>query len=110
MSALRTSPRSTPPPSGLIPLGGWRERAACLTHPRLKPSAWDDELVGVRETAAKRAERHGAAKAACLGCPVIGPCLTDLDLDYDRGIRGGHDVRDIAEARDAARDAARGCS
>lgn len=103
MSALSTSPRSTPPPAGFIPHGGWRERAACINHPRLKPSAWDDELVGVRETAEKKAKRHAAAKAACLACPVIGPCLTDVDLDYDRGIRGGHDLRDIAEARHQAR-------
>lgn len=102
MSALATSPRSTPPPR-TVTTGSWRERAACLNHPRLTPSAWDDELVGVREGPEKRARRVDAAKAVCLGCPVIGPCLTDVDLDYDRGIRGGHELRDIAEARRAAR-------
>lgn len=78
----------------------WREHAACLNHPRLKPSAWDDDIVGHREPPGSRARRVTAAKAVCLGCPVIGPCLADVDLDYDRG---GHDLRDIADARRRAR-------
>lgn len=104
MSAPWASPRSTPPPNGFIPVDGWRERAACRNHPRLKPSAWDEEIVGVRENATTRAKRVVAAKAVCLGCPVIGPCLTDVDLNYDRGIRGGHELRDIAAARHEARN------
>lgn len=100
------SPRSTPPPPELT-AGNWRNRAACHNHPRLKPTAWDDDLVGVRETAKNREKRIKAAKTVCrTECPVRQQCLDDVDLDYDEGVRGGEDLRDVRSAARRAKWAA----
>lgn len=104
MTAPGTSPRSTPPPWA-VTAGSWRARAACRDHPRLKPAAWDDSPgPGYRETTETRAKRISAAKAVCRAeCPVRVPCLADVDLSYDEGVRGGEDLRDVrAAARRAA--------
>lgn len=101
-----TSPRSTPPPLA-VTTGTWRDQAACHNHPRLKPQAWDDSLgPGLFETKEKRAERTAAACRVCrTECPVRAECLDDVDLDYDEGIRGGEDIRDLKERRRRARAA-----
>lgn len=105
MTAPGTSPRSTPPPPE-VTRGSWREHAACRNHPRLPPSAWDDAPgPGRRETAEQRAVRTSQARAVCrTECPVRQRCLDDVDLNYDEGIRGGEDLRDVrAAARRASR-------
>lgn len=90
-------PRSTPPAFRLIHSDGWRDRAACANHPTLLPRTWDDEDELDRRSA--RPKRIAAAIAACRTCPVAVPCLADVDLDYDRGVRGGIDLRQLLEAR-----------
>lgn len=96
---LRTTVSSTPPPLELT-VGSWRLRAACLGHPTLPPVTWDDDLgLGRRETAEARDERIAKAKAVCFTeCPVRRPCGDDVNLDYDTGVRGGEDLRDVREA------------
>ncbi|TFV90418.1 WhiB family transcriptional regulator [Blastococcus sp. CT_GayMR16] len=101
--ATASSPRSTPPPPELT-TGAWRDRAACHDHPRLKPAAWDDGIVGIHETVQRRAKRIGRAKAVCrTECPVRWEVLAAVNLDYDEGIRGGEDLRDLKAARRRAR-------
>lgn len=95
-----TSPRSTPPPPQLMQSQDWRDEAACFQHPRLLPSTWDDENSDDRP--GKRWKRIAAAIAVCQTCPVREPCLDNVDLDYDRGVRGGVDLRVLLEARQRA--------
>ena len=104
-----TSPRSTPPPADLIPPGeSWRDQAACFGHPRLLPSTWDDENEHDRGRGTRQ-KRIAAAIAVCNTCPVRLQCLDDVDLDYDRGVRGGIDLRELLYARmTAARVGRRG--
>lgn len=101
-----SSPRSTPPPITLT-TGEWRAHAACHDHPRLKAAAWDDGILGVREPGEQRAKRIAAAKAVCWNeCPVRQQCADAVDLDYDEGVRGGEDLRDVRADRRRARWAA----
>lgn len=95
-----TSPKSTPPPLTLVPLGGWRDDAACADHPTLLPHTWDDDSE-LDRGAGHRQQRIAAAIAVCSTCPVAQPCLADVDLAYDRGVRGGVDLRRVLEARNA---------
>jgi hypothetical protein len=39
------------------------------------PSPWDEELDGVRESAAQRARRHREAQTICRRCPIMADCL-----------------------------------
>jgi hypothetical protein len=91
------SPRSTPLPFRLVQSDSWPDRAACADHPTLLPHTWDDESD--RDTARSRPAQIAAAIAACRTCPVAMPCLADVDLDYDRGVRGGVDLRELLAAR-----------
>lgn len=93
-------PRSTPPPLGLVAPGGWRDEAACADHPTLLPRTWDDDSELDRR-AGQREKRIAAAVAVCRTCPVQDPCLAAVDLNYDRGVRGGVDIRRLLEARNA---------
>lgn len=97
--------RGTPPPSfegGQV--DSWRDRAACHNHARLLPSTWDDSVMtdddARRDAPAARAKRIAAAKAVCrTECPVREACMEDVDLDYDEGVRGGEDLRDVRAGR-----------
>lgn len=78
----------------LVPAGAsWRDSAACRNHPTLKPGAWDDYAPGDHK---RRAGRIAAAIAVCKNeCPVTDACLRDADLEWDEGIRGGVDLREL---------------
>lgn len=95
-------PSMTSPPPELT-RGEWRNRAACLNHPRLKPEAWDDHCdedgYGDRS---RRPKRIAAAIAVCNACPVRAECLDDVDLRWDRGVRGGVDLRALLVPRTEA--------
>lgn len=69
-----------------IPLGDWRESAACAQHP--EPWLWDALRDG--EKWHEQAYRHRTAKAICQGCPVLLQCLKAVDREVDEGIRAGH--------------------
>lgn len=73
----------------------WRLLAACAHHPTLTESTWDDHLTEEREHPARRAERVATAIAVCNTCPVRLPCLRDVNLEWDSGIRGGIDLRTL---------------
>lgn len=74
----------------------WRLLAACRDHPRLKPEAWDDSIAAEQENPLTRKRRTDAAKDVCnKECPVKAECLRDVDLEWDEGIRGGLDLRDL---------------
>lgn len=107
MTAPGSSPRSTPPPLA-VTTGEWRSHAACHNHPSLPAVTWDDDPgVGRRETGDQRAQRTARARKVCrTQCPVREQCLGDVDLDYDTGIRGGEDLRDLRAARRRAKYAA----
>lgn len=98
MAGYGTASTFSRPPA---PDGEWRARAVCRNHPRLKPVTWDDHPgPGHRETTDERAKRTAAAKAVCWNeCPVRQPCLDDVDLNHDEGIRGGRDLRALRAAR-----------
>ena len=104
ISTPGASPRSTPPPLA-VTTGSWRPLAACLRHPHVPASAWDDMPgPGRQEGPGGREQRVARAKAVCrTECPVREACLADVDLDYDEGIRGGEDLRDLKAARRRAR-------
>ncbi len=71
----------------LIPVGGWRARAACA--PRVQEMLWDDRVDG--ETDAQRDRRLERGKAVCrTQCPVRAQCSAEADWRIDEGIRGGH--------------------
>lgn len=99
----RTWLRSTPPPAAYLRPGGWRERAACLDHPTLPPSTWDDSLTAddgeARETVADRQARISVAKLVCRTvCPVRAECMAAVNLNWDEGVRGGEDLRVVRAA------------
>ena len=71
----------------LIPVGGWRARAACAE--RVQEVLWDDRVDG--ETDEQRDARHAKGKAVCrTECPVRARCAAEADWKIDEGIRGGH--------------------
>lgn len=82
-----------------IPAGGWRARALCGIKVRRgeKPaSLWDDKAGpedGCEDPDSRR-RRIAAAQAICARCPVRDACLADANPRYDRGVRGGHDLRE----------------
>jgi hypothetical protein len=92
-AALRTS---------LTP-GGWRDRAACDNHPTLPPATWDDHVDD--ETGPQRVKRVAAAKAACRACAVRAECMADVELEFDSGVRGGEDLREVRWAKSRGRTA-----
>lgn len=71
----------------LIPLGGWRAKAACTA--RVKEMLWDDRVDG--ETDGQRDARHAQAQAVCNhDCPVRARCSDEVNWRIDEGVRGGH--------------------
>lgn len=86
--------------------GQWRDEAACFGHPTLPAHTWDDTAPGegAGHIAAREARIH-RAKNVCRTCPVKAECATDVDLDYDEGVRGGEDLRDVRAAARRAREA-----
>lgn len=71
----------------LIPLEGWRAKAAC--PPRMKEMLWDDRVDD--ETDAQRDVRHGKAMDVCnRECLVREECGDKVDVKHDDGVRGGH--------------------
>lgn len=94
--------RTSPPALGQVKADSWRERAACRSHPTLPPRTWDDSVTlddDRQEDWRQRAARINAAIAACGFCPVKAPCLADVDLAYDEGVRGGVDLRRLRQAK-----------
>lgn len=95
------------PRTGALPVGTldgeWRDHALCRNHPSVPPETWDDTLLNAKgeakERNGKREARVERAKAVCDRCPVRLACLADVDLDFDEGIRGGVDLRDMKAAR-----------
>jgi hypothetical protein len=86
----------------LFPIGErWRSEAACLDHPDIPPAFFDDTLGDDehRETRKERSERIERAKAVCRTCPVMSECLRAVDLEWDSGVRGGLDLRELREKR-----------
>lgn len=97
-TCTKPSPRDTPPPITLVQLGGWRDRAVCRNHPTLPASTWDDSVPadGRGGALSHRRDRIASAIAVCLNsCPVVDECRAAVDLDYDEGVRGGEDIRDL---------------
>lgn len=97
-------PSLKPPPVDLIRPEGWRALAACNGHPSLPANTWDDSLQDGPEPG--RTERIAAAVAVCKTCPVRVPCLDDVDLRFDEGVRGGVDLREWRAVRRRAGKAA----
>jgi hypothetical protein len=90
------------PQHAVVPYGDtWRDHAICRDHPRLKPEAWDDSVMNDGgDYLNHRAERVTAARAVCLAeCPVRLQCLADVDLEWDDGVRGGVDLRELKRRR-----------
>lgn len=90
------------PPYEIVRAGEtWRIQAACQDHPVLRPEAWDDSVDGDRaEGGERRVKRIAAAVDVCRNeCPVCAECLRDADLEWDEGVRGGVDLRQLREAQ-----------
>lgn len=93
--------RPAPPPVDLA-RESWRDRAACRNHPTLRPSTWDDSVMDEQGCygGEQRTRRIAAAIAVCNHhCPVRMECLRDTNLEWDDGVRGGIDLRDLREAQ-----------
>lgn len=82
----------------LIPLGGWRTKAACTE--RVTEMLWDDRVE--HESDKQRLERHRQAKEICLGCTVRTKCSDEADWSTDEGIRGGHKLPSLDSQRTPA--------
>ena len=91
----------------LVARQGWREQAACQDRNRFPDaSLWDDMRGDGREemeNAQQRQARIAQAKAVCRRlCPVMAECAATIDIQWDEGVRGGVDIRELREARKAA--------
>lgn len=85
----------TVPLHGLMAAEPWRALAACVRHPRVAPTAFDDTIGEGREDENARKRRIAVAQAVCRNeCPVIDRCARDANLELDGGVRAGIDLRD----------------
>lgn len=73
-----------------LPIGGYRDFAACVRHHDL--TLWDATAVDDgREQETARQIRLTEAKRICwTRCPVRTECAADATLGLDEGVRGGH--------------------
>lgn len=85
-----------------LPIGGYRDAAACARHHDV--TLWDATVGEGRETESHRDARHAKARAICWGCPVRAKCADDVDVDLDDGVRGGHILPLITTGSRSARD------